>query len=59
MKTVGLLVLMAQAGLPVPAAQAEFPLFDQVLADIGDHQSIAGKPQYVFGAHRAHPRNAL
>jgi DNA mismatch repair protein MutS2 len=40
LKTVGLLALMTHAGLPVPALEAEFPLFDQVLADIGDHQSI-------------------
>src|ERR1700720_2992163 len=40
LKTAGLLALMAHAGLPVPAAEAEFPLFDEVLADIGDHQSI-------------------
>ncbi|HKY33943.1 MAG TPA: Smr/MutS family protein [Candidatus Polarisedimenticolia bacterium] len=41
LKTLGLLALMNQAGLPVPAARAELPLFAQVLADIGDHQSIA------------------
>jgi len=41
LKTVGLLALMTHAGLPVPAQEAEFPLFDQVLADIGDHQSLA------------------
>ena len=40
LKTVGLLALMTHAGLPVPATEAEFPLFDQVLADIGDHQSL-------------------
>ncbi len=40
LKTVGLLALMTHAGLPVPALDAEFPLFDQVLADIGDHQSL-------------------
>jgi DNA mismatch repair protein MutS2 len=41
MKTTGLLALMAHAAIPVPAAEAEFPLFDDVLADIGDQQSIA------------------
>lgn len=41
MKCIGLLALMAQSGLPVPAEQAELPVFDQVLADIGDSQSIA------------------
>ncbi|MBI3207495.1 MAG: Smr/MutS family protein [Candidatus Solibacter usitatus] len=41
LKTAGLLALMAQSGIPVPAREAEFPLFDQVLADLGDNQSIA------------------
>jgi DNA mismatch repair protein MutS2 len=50
LKTVGLLSLMAQSALPVPAADAEFPLFDQVLADIGDYQSIAENLS-TFSAH--------
>jgi DNA mismatch repair protein MutS2 len=50
LKTVGIAVLMAQSGLPVDAGFARLPLFDCVLADIGDQQSIAANLS-TFSAH--------
>ena len=52
LKTVALLAMMAQAGIPVPAKAAGFPIFSAFLADIGDAQSIEAALS-TFSAHIA------
>src|SRR6266404_1346867 len=52
LKTAGLLSLMALSGLPVPAKQARVPFYRSVLADIGDHQSLAANLS-TFTSHVA------
>ncbi|QJA06258.1 hypothetical protein FVE67_05320 [Thermosulfurimonas marina] len=50
-KTVGLCVLMAQAGFPLPASEdSEIPVFSRVLADLGDEQELSSG-ESTFSAH--------
>ena len=52
LKTSGLLALMALSGISVPAKSARFPFYASVLADIGDHQSLAANLS-TFTSHVA------
>jgi DNA mismatch repair protein MutS2 len=50
LKTLGLAVLMAQTGIPIPARAVRLPIYRQVRADIGDHQSMQADLS-TFSAH--------
>jgi DNA mismatch repair protein MutS2 len=52
LKTTGLLALMALSGISVPAEFARIPFYASVLADIGDHQSLAANLS-TFTSHVA------
>ena len=58
LKTVGLAALSAQSAIPVAAERAELPIFDRVLADIGDEQSIAADLS-TFSAHMLNLKSML
>ena len=51
LKTTGLAALAAQSGIPVAAQRAVLPIFDRVLVDIGDQQSIAADLSTFSGVH--------
>jgi len=59
LKSVGVLVLLAQAGVPITAApDSELPVFARVVADIGDEQSIEAA-QSTFSSHLRHVVDAV
>ena len=59
LKTVGLLVLMIQSGIPIPASpDSNFRIFDNVLLDIGDEQSIEDDLS-TFSSHLSNIRTIL
>ena len=58
-KAVGLLCLLAQSGIIPPLGpESRLPVFTQVFADIGDHQSIAANLS-TFSAHAAALKDIL
>src|SRR5271157_3387675 len=58
LKTAGMAALAAQAGIPVAAQRVVLPLFDRVLVDIGDEQSIAADLS-TFSAHMLNLKSML
>ena len=58
LKTTGIAALSAQSGVPVAAERAVLTLFDRVLVDIGDEQSIAADLS-TFSAHMLNLRSML
>src|SRR5438477_7700397 len=58
LKTTGMAALAAQSGIPVAAQRAVLPVFDRVLVDIGDEQSIAADLS-TFSAHMLNLKTML
>lgn len=58
LKTTGLAALSAQSGIPVAAQNATLPMFDRVLVDIGDEQSIAADLS-TFSSHMVNLKSML
>jgi len=58
LKTVGIAVLLAQLGCPVPAKEAELEVFKKVFVDLGDEQSIV-EGESSFSSHLKNLKNIL